>query len=280
MPRDLIIVGAGGHGREVFGLVAALNAAAPESVWTVIGFADDTAPEGEVASRLVRLDAWVVCSVDGLARVSTGELSAVVAVGDAAVRRDLSRRVAAQGIDLAPALVHPTASIGPDVVLDPGVVVAAGTHITTNVDVGAGTQVNVGCSLSHDVTLGEHVTLSPGCRLTGGVTVGDGAFFGVGAVVGPGVVIGAGATVGAGSVVLHDVPAGTTVYGVPARPTSGPGSETASPQPASPMPPPGFQPDSELQPGSGPQAASSQPRPGPGPGSPQPPSRTEPASGT
>jgi sugar O-acyltransferase (sialic acid O-acetyltransferase NeuD family) len=222
--HDLIIVGAGGHGREVFGLVAALNAVSEEPAWNVIGFADDAAPEGEVAARLVRLDAWVVCAVDGAGRVSTDPLAAVVAVGDPIVRRELSARVAAVGVSLAPPLVHPSASIGPDVQIGAGSVVAAGSHITTNVDLGVGVQVNVGCSLSHDVALGDHVTLSPGCRLTGGVEVGDDAFFGVGAVVGPRVRIGAGARVGAGAVVLRDVEPGVTVHGVPARPSTGTGS--------------------------------------------------------
>lgn len=219
--RDLIIVGAGGHGREVFGLVEAVNEAASEKLWNVIGFADDSAPEGELAARLMRLDAWVVCSIDGLARVSSEAVTAVVAVGDAALRRELTARVTEQGIAVAPALVHPATSIGLDVRLADGVVVAAGSQLTTNVDIGFGSQINVGCSVSHDVTIDQFVTLSPGCRLTGGVSVGEGAFFGVGAVVGPGVSIGAGARVGAGSVVLHDVAAGATVHGAPARPSSG-----------------------------------------------------------
>lgn len=223
MARDLIIVGAGGHGREVFDLVAAINAAAREPVWNVTGFADDTAPDGEVAARLVRLDAWVVTTIDGIGRVSTDPVVAVVALGDPSLRREITERVVAAGVPLAPALVHPSTTVGLDVSFGSGAVVAAGSVVTTNVQVGNGAQVNVGCSLSHDVVLGDHATLSPGCRLTGGVEVGKAAFFGVGAVVGPGVRIGAGARVGAGAVVLHDVEPGVTVHGVPARPSTSAG---------------------------------------------------------
>ena len=45
---------------------------------------------------------------------------------------------------------------------------------------------------------------------------------GSGSVILAGVVIGENALVGAGSVVTHDVPAGATAYGVPARVRSGP----------------------------------------------------------
>lgn len=44
-----------------------------------------------------------------------------------------------------------------------------------------------------------------------------GASLGSGAVILCGVTIGAGALIGAGAVVTHDVPAGATVAGVPAR---------------------------------------------------------------
>ena len=50
--------------------------------------------------------------------------------------------------------------------------------------------------------------------------IGARAFVGIGAVVLPRLQIGEDAIIGAGAVVTHDVPAGTTVGGNPARPIS------------------------------------------------------------
>jgi maltose O-acetyltransferase len=49
------------------------------------------------------------------------------------------------------------------------------------------------------------------------VRIGRNAWIGGGAIILPGVTIGDDAVVGAGSVVTRDVPAGTTVFGNPAR---------------------------------------------------------------
>lgn len=56
---------------------------------------------------------------------------------------------------------------------------------------------------------------------TGPIVIGDDVFLGQNAVVLGGVSIGDGATVAAGAVVTRDVPAGSIVGGVPARPLHG-----------------------------------------------------------
>ncbi len=58
--------------------------------------------------------------------------------------------------------------------------------------------------------------------------IGDGAFIGSDTIIRAPVTIGEGSVTGAGSVVTHDVPPGTTVVGVPARPRErGPGTDPA-----------------------------------------------------
>jgi acetyltransferase-like isoleucine patch superfamily enzyme len=85
---------------------------------------------------------------------------------------------------------------------------------------GAALSIGSGCVLADDVFVSttDH---DPGHLSTSSasapVTIGERVFLGQRAIVLGGVTIGDGARVGAGAVVTHDVPAGATVAGVPAR---------------------------------------------------------------
>ena len=204
-PTDLVIVGAGGHGREALSVV---RAARPE--WTFRGFVDD----GTVDRHLLdQLDAPLLGGIDVLTKT---EDEFVIAIGDNETRR---RVAAAIGRRTRAVLVDPTAWIGSDVVLGDGAMLYPGSRCTTNVVIGRHTHLNCGATVSHDCRVGDFVSISPGALVNGGVTIGDGAFLGTGAIVLPGLEVGTGATIGAGSVVTSDVGSGQTLVGVPARPT-------------------------------------------------------------
>ncbi len=113
--------------------------------------------------------------------------------------------------------------IGRDVTLDRGVVVGRGTrvmdkaHLTGGMIVGDDVFISALVASSNDSSFGRDGYDED---LVRGPRVEDGAMIGAGASLLPGVVIGRAATVGSGAVVTHDVEAGTTVVGVPARPIS------------------------------------------------------------
>jgi acetyltransferase-like isoleucine patch superfamily enzyme len=79
--------------------------------------------------------------------------------------------------------------------------------------------------IGYDATILCHEFLVDEYR-TGEVVVGERAMIGAGATVLPGVEVGAEARVAANSLVAADVPAGTTVAGVPAVPVDGTGDGT------------------------------------------------------
>lgn len=212
--RRLVVVGAGGMGRELWSMVQQLNRSLDQPAWQLVGFLATTPPGGRLLERLGApyLGNSEDCSVlDGL----RGDYF-IAAIGDGRARRGVQLELRAGGLRPAVLVAH-SADIGQDVHLGRGTIVCNRSVVTTNVWIGEGVQVNVNCSVSHDSRLEDFVTLAPGVAVDGSVTVQAGAFLATGASVLPGRTIGAGAIVGAGAVVTKDVPSGCTVVGVPAR---------------------------------------------------------------
>lgn len=209
MTKPLVVIGAGGHGREAVSLVLEEQRRG-SSEWDLLGVLADTEPEHRALAAL---------GVDWLGPVEsikTLETNYCVAIGSGYTRETIQRTWSSTVLRPA-TLIHWSASLGADVEWGLGCYVGAMSTMTTHVRLGEGVQVNVGCTLSHDVEVGDFATLAPGVRLTGGVAVGARASIFTGATVLPGVQIGSDAVVGAGAVVTRDVASGSTVVGVPAR---------------------------------------------------------------
>jgi sugar O-acyltransferase (sialic acid O-acetyltransferase NeuD family) len=218
--KPILIFGAGGHGREIFALIRAINEAAhpPSDLWDITGFFDDAPLERPDQDRLQRLNAPFLGTMSS-ARPMSGHYY-VIGIGRPTIRQEVEGRVADLSLEAAPPLVHPQAWIGPDVAIAPGSVVSFGASVTTNVTVGRHAHINRQAAIGHDCVLGDYVIVAPMAAVSGGCVLEDRVDIGTGAVVLPGICIGHDAVIGAGAVVTKDVAPGATVIGIPARPRS------------------------------------------------------------
>ena len=101
-----------------------------------------------------------------------------------------------------------------------GVVLSRGVHIVSRIGVriGHGTMIGEYTSVrdaNHSRDAGSSIRDSG--HIARPISIGSEVWIGRGVAILPGVIIGDRATVGANAVVTHDVPAGATVAGVPAR---------------------------------------------------------------
>ncbi len=203
---SIVIVGAGGHGREVFDVVEACGG-------SCLGFVDDGSPDLEPLRRRA------VSLLGGLGFLEELDALVLLGIGESATRREVGHALDARGgLGWSPALVHPLASTGSDVELGVGTVLCAGARLTTHIAIGRHGYVGPNATLGHDVILDDYVTVLPGATVSGAVHLASGVSIGTGAHILPGVRVGEAAVVGAGAVVLADVAPGATVVGVPARP--------------------------------------------------------------
>ena len=205
--EDVIIIGAGGHGKVV------LDVLLSEGAYRPVGFVDNNPS---------LLDSYacglpVLGPVNALPRLKRQKIRhAIIAIGDNRQRLAQRQFVDGDGLHLVSA-VHPTAYVSPRATLGRGVVVAPGAKVIVEANVRDLAIVNTGAIVDHECDVGEASHVCPGAVLAGRVRIGRGAFIGVGAQVIQCLTVGDFAVVGAGAAVIQDVPAGATAVGVPAR---------------------------------------------------------------
>ena len=206
---DLLIIGAGDHGRVMADLARTAG-------WTVAGFVQP-GPTGAPPPASVGGIAVLGSLDEPVGAGSDADKAFIVALGANAGREDAYRRALARGWRPV-TLVHPSAVLLGGAEIGPGSQVCAAAVIGLDAVIGADVIVNTAASVDHDGRIGDHAFIGPGAHLAGRVSVGSGSHVGIGAVVREGCTIGDRAYVAAGAVVIRDVPAGTRVAGVPARP--------------------------------------------------------------
>ena len=206
MDRNVVIIGASGHGRVVADIASA-------SGDKVLGFLDDNKKTDELPGEIP-----VLGCIDDYAKYK--ENSFVIAIGDATVRERIANRL--KNVNWYTA-VHPSAIIsGSNVKISEGTVIMPGVIINAGAFIGRHCIVNSGAIVEHDNYIDDFAHISVGARLAGTVHVGKKAWIGIGATVINNVSICNDCTVGAGAVVVKDISFSGVYTGVPAKFKSAP----------------------------------------------------------
>jgi sugar O-acyltransferase (sialic acid O-acetyltransferase NeuD family) len=208
--EKIVIVGAGGFGREVKMLIDQINL--KESKYEFIGYYDDGFKMGTVINFNE-----VLGSIEDLANIDC-EINVVIAVGAPHVKRKLVEKLTNSKISF-PTLIHPTVLIGDEFVsIGKGCIICASTIITCNIDIKDFVILNLMCTVGHNTVINSFASFMPSVNISGEVVIHEEVYVGTGAKIINQLEIGKQTIVGAGAVVSKTLPEKCTAVGIPAKP--------------------------------------------------------------
>jgi sugar O-acyltransferase (sialic acid O-acetyltransferase NeuD family) len=202
MKDNLIIIGAGGHGKVCADIAIRMNR------WKDISFLDDN----EELKELLGLK--IIGKTKDFVQY-LNESDFFVGIGNNLLRESVQSDLKRNSANIA-TLIHPGAVIGGMVNIKEGTVVMAGGVINCSTTIGKGCIINTCTSVDHDSTIEDYVHISPGVNICGSVSIGRISWLGVGASVINNVSICSGTIIGAGSVVITNIDNPGTYVGIPA----------------------------------------------------------------
>lgn len=205
MSEKIVVLGAGGHAKVILDILL------KNKEYDICGIIDRDDKEDKQILNVP------IIGNDSILPIlcERGIRMAIVAVGNNAMRRELSARLISCGYELISAIsvdavISQFAHIGKGVAVMPGAIINAGATI------GDGAIINTNASVDHDCNIGNFSHIAPGSAISGGSTVGENSFLGTGSRVIDGITIGDNVMLGAGAVAIRDIPKNCTAVGVPA----------------------------------------------------------------
>ena len=208
--EKIVIVGAGGFGREVEWLVKRINKINP--TYEVIGYADDEKAIGEEIGY-----SKVICTTDELSTTEE-DLNVTIAIGNAKVRKMLAEKLSTNTHLKFPNLIDPSVIYdNEETMLGKGNIICANTIMTVNIKIGNFNIINLDCTIGHDDVLNNYITIYPSVNVSGCVVVDDIVEIGTGTQIIQGLKICSNTIIGASAAVVKNIEESGTYVGVPVK---------------------------------------------------------------
>lgn len=208
--KDIVVLGAGGFGREVGQLIKDINEDKRE--WNFLGYIDD-----DIEKRGVILNGDPVIGGIGWLEANKGKnINAVCAIGNSKTKYKIIKKIE-DAVEF-PNLIHPNVLRNNYVTIGKGNIVCANSILSVNITIGDHVAVNPGCRIGHDSILKDFTTLMWDVTISGNVIINEGCEIGSKSVIIQQKTVGSWSIIGAGAVVVKDIPENCTAVGVPAKP--------------------------------------------------------------
>lgn len=211
MSKKIVLIGAGGFGREVATIIEFINKYNP--TYELLGFVDDNPKfvQGMTINGYPWLGnkEWVLDHKD--------EVLCNCTIGDPSVKALVQTSLEKQGVRFETIVAIGAYIFTPLSDIGSGCVFYGGVTVSVNCKIGTGVLLNQNVTVGHDAVIGDYTSIMPGTGISGGCKIGKEVSIGGHAFIVPERKIGDKAHIAAGSIVFTNVKSGTTVLGNPAR---------------------------------------------------------------
>lgn len=205
--KKIIIVGAGGFGRELLQWIKDINQVKP--TWEIAGFLDDNLHALDEYEH----DTPIIGTIKDW-QPKEDEVFAL-AFGSPELKRKIVEVLKAKRAKFAN-IIHPTAMLSEFAHYGEGLIMFPYSKLSCNSTVGDFVTI-LSTMIGHDTTIGDYTVISGGCNIVRNVVIGNAVFLAAGVSIAQDINIGDNCYLGLGSVVLKDVQPNSKTFGNPAR---------------------------------------------------------------
>lgn len=179
--KNIIIIGAGGIGREVAWIIEEINKNMP--TYNILGFVDD---EKELWEQ--RLNGYKVLGGLEILNDFSSNVSLVIGIASCKVKKNIVEALC--GKFKFESIIHPNVSINKEISVGRGCIIYPGTILTVNSIIENHVLISGNCFIGHDCKIEEFSSVLCGCSLSGYNVVCKGSLLQVGTKLGQGTSIG------------------------------------------------------------------------------------------
>lgn len=207
----IVIVGAGGFGKEIALCIEDINKAGTEA-WDLCGFYDDGLPQDENVFDTYH----ILGNVNDLAGHKE-RLAVIISINNPATREKVAGKLMSNANLYFPNIIHPSAvTYLKDGDMGIGNLIFLFCVISFDVKMGDFNMINSYSGIGHDARIGNFNSFNPRVAISGGVQIGNANEFGMNSGVVQYKKIGSNNVIGANALMLRSGKDNTLYFGVPA----------------------------------------------------------------
>lgn len=205
--KNLIIVGAGGVGRETAWIVEQINQR--KETFNILGFVDDN------KALLGReINGYKVLGDLNYLLEERRDSKIVISIANYKIKKEFVKKL--EGYEFE-TIIHPEVYIHRTTDVGVGTIIYPGTIITTNVNIGNHVIICAKTGIGHDTKIEDYVSILWNANISGFDYIQEGTFIGTNATIIQNKIVEKNAIIGASSLVIDKIKSNSKNVGVPTR---------------------------------------------------------------